>query len=256
MNTRRLEETRSKRVARRLPGRGWCAVALLTVASLSLYPSAALAQETGRSAAASAGKLSQDAAPNPAAESHNPGIETLVLIRHGEKPARGLGLLTCQGLNRALRLPDFFGANFGRPNQIFAPNPSVKATELHGDRRRYDYVRPLLTIGPTAIRFGVPINVQLPYNAPGLLADTLLDAKYHSDTIFIVWEHVAAAEFADIVLRRFHEPTAVAPWPNNDFDTYYLFRIDWRKDVPTLKFEVRAENLGPISEKCPEAAKP
>src|SRR5262249_12549599 len=89
-----------------------------------------------------------------AAESRDGSVETLVLVRHAEKPEEGLGLLTCKGLNRALLLPDFFAANFPRPDRIFAPNPAVKVTEIHGDGRRYDYVRPLLTIGPTAIRFG------------------------------------------------------------------------------------------------------
>jgi len=32
--------------------------------------------------------------------------ETIVFFRHGEKPSAGLGQLTCQGLNRALALPD------------------------------------------------------------------------------------------------------------------------------------------------------
>ena len=31
--------------------------------------------------------------------------QTLVFIRHGEKPDEGLGQLSCQGLNRALALP-------------------------------------------------------------------------------------------------------------------------------------------------------
>ena len=31
--------------------------------------------------------------------------ETIVFMRHGEKPPEGLGQLDCQGLNRALALP-------------------------------------------------------------------------------------------------------------------------------------------------------
>ncbi len=107
-----------------------------------------------------------------------PSLQTLVMIRHSEKPAAGLGLLSCRGLNRALQLPAFFAANFPRPDYLFAPDPSVKATEIHGDGRRYDYVRPLLTIGPTAVHFGVPIDTQLPFNDAGLLADTLLADPY------------------------------------------------------------------------------
>jgi hypothetical protein len=182
-------------------------------------------------------------------------VETLVLVRHAEKPADGLGLLTCKGLNRALLLPDFFAANFERPDRIFAPNPAVKVTEIHGNGQRYDYVRPLLTIAPTAVRLGVPINTQLPFNDPGLLADTLLDPQYHNDTIYVAWEHSNLVAFAEIVLKRFHDLAPVPQWPDSDYDAYYVFRIDWVK-VPSLKFEVRSENLGPISETCPQASKP
>jgi hypothetical protein len=183
-------------------------------------------------------------------------VETLVLVRHGEKPAQGLGLLTCKGLNRSLMLPDYFAANFPRPSYIFAPNPSVKVTEIHGDGQRYDYVRPLLTIGPTAIRFGVPINTQLPFNDPGLLADTLLDPQYRNDTIYVVWEHANLLAFAEIMQARFHDTTQLPDWPNSDYDTVYVFRIDWSKVPATMKFDVRSEKLGPISETCPQTSKP
>jgi hypothetical protein len=76
-----------------------------------------------------------------AAEPAPAPVETLVFVRHGEKPKPGLGLLTCKGLNRALKLPQFFADNFAKPDYIFAPDPSVKVTEIHGDGQRYDYVR-------------------------------------------------------------------------------------------------------------------
>ena len=41
--------------------------------------------------------------------------QTIVLLRHGEKPSAGLGQLTCQGLNRSLALPDVLLAKFGKP---------------------------------------------------------------------------------------------------------------------------------------------
>ena len=80
-----------------------------------------------------------------------PAQQTIVVVRHGEKPPKGLGQLTCQGLQRSLRLPAWLGERFPPPDAIYAPNPSVKATEIHGDGQRYDYVRPLVTIAPTAI---------------------------------------------------------------------------------------------------------
>lgn len=231
-----------------------CAVATLTVGLLTVCPIANKSTIQG-SPVASAATISHAQGQAFAAESRDRSVETLVLVRHAEKPEQGLGLLTCKGLNRALALPDFFAANFERPDHIFAPNPAVKVTEIHGDGQRYDYVRPLLTIGPTAIRFGVPIDTQLPYNDPGLLADTLLDPQYHNDNIYVVWEHSNLVVFAEIVLKRFHDSAQVPQWSNSDYDTFYVFRFDWGK-VPSLKFEVRSENLGPISQNCPQAFKP
>ena len=78
-----------------------------------------------------------------------------VLVRHGEKPDKGLGQLDCQGLNRALALPPVIAKTFGRPSAIFAPDPSRQKQD---DGVSYDYVRPLATIEPTAIFFGLPVN--------------------------------------------------------------------------------------------------
>jgi hypothetical protein len=52
------------------------------------------------------------------------GVETIVFIRHGEKPEGGFGQLNCRGLNRALSLPPIIAKSFGRPDAIYVPNPS------------------------------------------------------------------------------------------------------------------------------------
>lgn len=51
---------------------------------------------------------------------------TIIIVRHGEKPAQGLGQLTCQGLNRALALPAVLLSRYGNPVAIYAPNPAIK----------------------------------------------------------------------------------------------------------------------------------
>jgi hypothetical protein len=85
--------------------------------------------------------------------------ETIVLVRHGEKPAAGLGQLTGKGLNRALALPSLLVGRYGKPDFIYAPNPSV---QLYDNREHsgplYSYVRPLATIESTAIRLGLPMS--------------------------------------------------------------------------------------------------
>jgi hypothetical protein len=82
-------------------------------------------------------------------------VETIVCIRHGEKPLLGLGQLTCKGLNRALALPEVLLAKFGRPGFIFAPDPNQVSHDLGGE---FCYVRPLATIEPAAIEYGLPVN--------------------------------------------------------------------------------------------------
>jgi hypothetical protein len=77
-------------------------------------------------------------------------VETIVLLRHGEKPEGGL--------NRALALPQVIAKEFGKPDFIFAPDPSDRKKD---SGEFYDYVRPLATIEPTAIKFGLPVNATL-----------------------------------------------------------------------------------------------
>ena len=48
-------------------------------------------------------------------------IETIVCIRHGEKPSASLGQLTCHGFNRALRLPRVLIGKFGKPERRRRP---------------------------------------------------------------------------------------------------------------------------------------
>lgn len=78
---------------------------------------------------------------------HNPGLlllrapaeqETIVTIRHGEKPVAGLELLSCKGLNRALALPKIRIGNYGKASLTFAPNPSETVSDL---KVKYSYVR-------------------------------------------------------------------------------------------------------------------
>src|SRR5687767_4433420 len=86
--------------------------------------------------------------------------QTIVFFRHGEKPTGGLGQLTCQGLNRALALPDVLFSRYGNPRWAYAPNPSVKMNDPSGS---YFYVRPLATIEPAAIQAGISVNTGYGY---------------------------------------------------------------------------------------------
>src|SRR5260370_42545878 len=98
--------------------------------------------------------------------------ERIVFVRHGEKPPQGLGQLDCKGLNRALALPAVIAKGFGKPAAIFAPNPADRKT---GEGDAYDYVRPLATIEPTAVAFGLPVNAGIGFSDAKALGAALED---------------------------------------------------------------------------------
>ena len=85
-------------------------------------------------------------------------VETLVFVRHGEKPDDvDNGQLTCQGQNRALGLPGVLIGKYGQPNYVFAAEP-VENQDSAGVN--YWYMRALATIEPTAVAAGVTVNVK------------------------------------------------------------------------------------------------
>lgn len=181
-------------------------------------------------------------------------VETIVMIRHGEKPAAGLGQLDCKGLNRSLALPDVLLLHFGKPDYIYASNPAVQA---HDNGRTYSYVRPLATIEPTAIRMGVPVNAQIGFNQIDELQTALTQPAYAHATVFVVWEHVYLHDLAQQLLKAYGEDVSVLPpWPKSDYDTMYVFRIRIRDGKPHLDFRIEREGLdGKLSDACPVAGK-
>jgi|SRR5271155_5994418 len=98
--------------------------------------------------------------------------ETIVAIRHAEKPATSLGQLTCKGLNRALALPKVLIPRYGKPDRIYAPDPGPRIGQL--GNLSYSYVRPLMTIEPIAIQLEMPVNALIGFKNVGQLRKELL----------------------------------------------------------------------------------
>lgn len=176
--------------------------------------------------------------------------ETIVMIRHGEKPHGGLGQLDCKGLNRALALPDVLIQRFGKPDYIYAPNPAAR---IHDRTRRYSYVRPLATIEPTAIRAGLPVNTEIGYDEIGKLQKALTQPAYANARVFVAWEHVYLHEFARHFLASFgQDPDVVPSWPDSDYDTIYVFQLTEQNGKRQLSFSAEHEGLdGLLSDACP-----
>ena len=101
--------------------------------------------------------------------------ETIVAIRHAEKPPASLGQLTCKGLNRALALPKVLIPRYGKPDRIYAPDPGTRIGRL--GNLSYSYVRPLITIEPTAIQLGMPVNALIGFKNVGQLRIELVTPR-------------------------------------------------------------------------------
>jgi hypothetical protein len=180
--------------------------------------------------------------------------ETIVMLRHGEKPPGGLGQLTCKGLNRALALPSILIGRYGKPDFIYAPNPSMQVND--GNKQpTYSYVRPLATIEPTAIRLGMPVNTQIGFLQIDELQKTLLQPAYAHSLIFVAWEHEKLRDFAAQMLQSFGTGAAQVPeWTNDDYETIYVFHITRSGDnaAPHATLEIQKEGLSnTLSDACP-----
>ncbi len=187
-----------------------------------------------------------------------PGISAippldLVLLRHGEKPLRHDGVMIEDGnlgagaARRLLRLPDRLLHAFGCPDLIVTANPAVKMVNKRTGTY-FNYVRPMATIAPLAIRLNFPIWSPYGYNETGPLARDLLGDKAFAPgpdakprTIFVAWERTNIRTLYENLLRlgRLRTPDTgemtvdgktfrCAPppdWKQCDFDSIWLIHI-------------------------------
>jgi len=175
--------------------------------------------------------------------------ETIVFMRHGEKPPAGLGQLDCQGLNRALALPWVLISRYGKAEFVFAPNPTQEV-EDHG--KHYDYVRPLATIEPTAIALGRPVDTRFGFKDTGGLAHDLMEKRHHDALVFVAWEHVKLVEAVrTLVAQGGGDPAIVPEWPDSDFDSLYILTFTRDGDRISVAFSHQQEGLNGRSTSCP-----
>ncbi|WP_320533803.1 histidine phosphatase family protein [Robbsia andropogonis] len=177
-------------------------------------------------------------------------VETIVMVRHGEKPMQGLGQLNCQGLNRSLALPKVLQRLYGKPDVIIAPNPAILKSDLG---RSYAYVRPLATIEPTAIVNGMPVEVTLGYDDRDGLVDRLLASDLQGKTVYVAWEHRIAEQVAKTLMKRLGTSEDVVPrWGGGDYDSIYVVRVTGvTGQTRTARFAHDHQHLDGVSTRCP-----
>ncbi|MEH6389791.1 MAG: histidine phosphatase family protein [Pseudomonas profundi] len=188
-----------------------------------------------------------DSTPEP-----EEALQTLVFLRHAEKPNDGLGQLNCQGLNRSLALPALLPERFGAPDYVFAANPDRRVEEGPDDAE-FNYLRPLLTIAPTAIAHGLPINTSFNANDVGDIVDELTDPQYRNSTIYTAWSRGYVSEIMNELLEEVDadESLAVDRWHREDFDSVYVIKLHWRNGVAKASLEAQAQGLNDTGSACP-----
>jgi len=176
---------------------------------------------------------------------------TIVIVRHGEKPAQGLGQLTCQGLNRSLALAPLLLSRYGNPVAIYAPNPALLKQD---NGIPYAYVRPLATIEPLAIRAALPVNIEWGMDQIEPLAAQILASP--TGTHVVAWEHHWAESLARLLLSRLGgNPGEVPRWKTSDFDSIFVIQVrESGKGSPRVTFNHEQEGLNDLPESCSEGA--
>lgn len=180
------------------------------------------------------------------------GTQTLVFLRHAEKPDQGLGQLNCQGLNRAIDLAELLPQRFGNADYVFAANPSRQVEE--GDKDdSYSYIRPLMTISPSAIKLGLPVNIDYSVNDTSELAQELTRDKYHNATIYTAWSHGYLPELINRVAEEASgkRQRITEDWNGGDFDTLYVLTLTWHDGKATLQSQHYKQGLDNGAASCP-----
>lgn len=182
-----------------------------------------------------------------AATSTTSSTETLVFFRHGEKPSGGYGQLTCQGLQRALALPQVLTSRYGDAQYAFAPDPTVKVPDAAGS---FYYVRPIATIEPTAIRLGLPLNTKYGYTDIAGMETELTSGAYANSTVFVSWEHLYLQQLVQNIMNRYASGVTVPAWASGDYDSLYVVRITIGGGAATAQFTHDYEGLNNLSTAC------
>ncbi|MDR9865348.1 MULTISPECIES: histidine phosphatase family protein [Pseudomonas] len=180
------------------------------------------------------------------------GTQTLVFLRHAEKPEGGLGQLNCQGLNRAIDLSTLLPEKFGKADYVFAANPTRNVEEGELDNS-YSYIRPLMTISPAAIKLGLPVNIEFSANDTSDLARELLEDKYHNSTIYTAWSHGYLPELINKVAGKAvgEKQNITDDWSGSDFDSLYVLTLTWHNGKASLQSHSYKQGLDNGKESCP-----
>jgi hypothetical protein len=110
-----------------------------------------------------------------------------------------------------------------------------------------------MTIEPTAIAFGMPVNAQIGYDDTERLRRALEDPAYRDALVLVGWEHRIIAPVArELLSAHGGNPSVVPDWNSDDFDSVYVVTIDASGPKPNATFAQTSEGLNGLPETCPK----
>ena len=157
--------------------------------------------------------------------------QTVVIIRHGEKPEKGENL-NCQGLNRSLKLPAVLYSKFGIPGSIYVPSLDNNVTTGHA--------RMFETVIPLAAKYNIKINSQYAETDIAALAKEI---KRQRGVVLVVWQH----SIIPSIVRELGVESSNMHWDDNDYDSIWIIHL--QNGIAKITFD--KEGLAP-STACPD----
>jgi hypothetical protein len=173
--------------------------------------------------------------------------QTIVFLRHGEKPSGGYGQLTCQGFNRALSLDTVLVAKFGKPDYLYAPSPAVQIPDSAG---KFYYVRPLATLEPMAVKLGMPIRTKYGYTDIATVQAALVTSSKANTTVFVAWEHLELQKLVQNIMNKYGGHVTVPAWSSSDYDSLYVVRVNYVGSSISATFQHDHEHLNGQPTSC------
>lgn len=141
---------------------------------------------------------------------------------------------------------------FGKADYVFAANPTREVEEGANDDS-YSYLRPLMTISPSAIKLGLPVNINYGANDTSALASELLSNKYRNATVYTAWSHGYLPELINTVAGKAlgEDRVITKDWENSDFDSLYVLTLTWRDGKATMLSRNVKQGLDGGDVQCP-----
>jgi hypothetical protein len=150
-------------------------------------------------------------APNHLANS------TILVIRHGEKPATGASL-TPEGFARAEKYTHYF-------HPFVADGTVIQINALYAGSDQPDSVRPRLTLEPLSKATNIPLNVSFSTSDPDLFAHALA-VEPHGDHLLVSWRHKKIPGLLKALGANSALLLPGGVWPDSVYDWVVLLHFD------------------------------